>query len=122
MKRKTPANFKEHFLGIWADLNDPLELAEKLDAYDSLRPGRKNNPNQTFKMKEEFRKPFPIKKSPPVGDSMITAHQDPLEQYLDSQVPELKEESPSSVMDAGLLESSSQSVLPARELKKRKQQ
>ncbi|GFU38183.1 transposon Ty3-I Gag-Pol polyprotein [Nephila pilipes] len=29
----------------------------------------KNNPNQTFKKKEEFRKPFPIKKSPPVGGS-----------------------------------------------------
>ncbi|GFS87710.1 uncharacterized protein NPIL_689531, partial [Nephila pilipes] len=27
------------------------------------------NPNQTFKKKEEFRKPFPIKKSPPVGGS-----------------------------------------------------
>ncbi|GFT64198.1 hypothetical protein NPIL_699651 [Nephila pilipes] len=46
---------------------------------------------------------------------MITTHQNPLEQYLDSQVPELKEESPSSVTDAGLQESSSQSVLPARE-------
>ncbi|GFT08850.1 CCHC-type domain-containing protein [Nephila pilipes] len=69
MKRKTPANIKEHFLDIWVDLNDPLELAEKLDAYDSLRPGMKNNPNQTFKKKEEFRKPFPIKKSPPVGGS-----------------------------------------------------
>ncbi|GFU44988.1 uncharacterized protein NPIL_8961 [Nephila pilipes] len=43
---------------------------------------------------------------------MITTHQDPLEQYLDSQVPELKEENPSSVTDAGLLKSSNQSVLP----------
>ncbi|GFU59359.1 retrovirus-related Pol polyprotein from transposon 297 [Trichonephila clavipes] len=59
IKRETPANIKEHFLDIWADLNDPLELAEKLDAYDSLKPGMKNNPNQTLKKKEEFRKPFP---------------------------------------------------------------
>ncbi|GFS74237.1 retrovirus-related Pol polyprotein from transposon 297 [Trichonephila clavipes] len=59
IKRKTPANIKEHFLDIWADLNDPLELAEKLDTYDSLRPGMKNNSNQTFK-KKEFRKSFPI--------------------------------------------------------------
>ncbi|GFS32890.1 hypothetical protein NPIL_95791 [Nephila pilipes] len=29
----------------------------------------KNNPNQTFKKKEEFRKPFPVKKSQPVGGS-----------------------------------------------------
>ncbi|GFU54408.1 retrovirus-related Pol polyprotein from transposon 297 [Trichonephila clavipes] len=41
IKRKTPANIKEYFLDIWADLNDPLELAEKLDAYDSLSPGMK---------------------------------------------------------------------------------
>ncbi|GFX88135.1 hypothetical protein TNCV_159501 [Trichonephila clavipes] len=63
IRRKTPANIKEHFLVIWADLNDPLELAEKLDAYDSLRPGKKSNRNETFKKKEEFRKPFPIKKN-----------------------------------------------------------
>ncbi|GFS63555.1 retrovirus-related Pol polyprotein from transposon 297 [Trichonephila clavipes] len=43
-EKKNPdltSNIKEHFLDIWADLNDPLELAEKLDAYDSLRPGMK---------------------------------------------------------------------------------
>ncbi|GFS91747.1 transposon Ty3-I Gag-Pol polyprotein [Trichonephila clavipes] len=68
IKRKTPANIKEHFLDIWADLDDPLELAEKLDAYDSLRPGMKTVPNQTFK-KKEFRKPFPLKKNQPVGGS-----------------------------------------------------
>ncbi|GFV27713.1 retrovirus-related Pol polyprotein from transposon 297 [Trichonephila clavipes] len=43
IKRKTPENIKEHFLDIWADLNDPLELAEKLDAYDNLRPGMKRS-------------------------------------------------------------------------------
>ncbi|GFU65437.1 retrovirus-related Pol polyprotein from transposon 297 [Trichonephila clavipes] len=43
IKRKTPANIKEHFLDIWADLNDPLELAEKLHAYDNLRPGMKRS-------------------------------------------------------------------------------
>ncbi|GFT09007.1 hypothetical protein TNCV_4104781 [Trichonephila clavipes] len=32
-----------------ADLNDPLELAEKLDAYYNLRPGMKSNSNQSFK-------------------------------------------------------------------------
>ncbi|GFX86101.1 retrovirus-related Pol polyprotein from transposon 297 [Trichonephila clavipes] len=69
IKIKTPANIKEHFLDIWADLNDPLELAEKLDAYDNLRPEMKSNSNQTFKKKEEFRKPFPLKKNQPVGGS-----------------------------------------------------
>ncbi|GFW29747.1 retrovirus-related Pol polyprotein from transposon 297 [Trichonephila clavipes] len=69
IKRKTPANIKEHFLDIWVDLNDPLELAEKLDAYDNLRPGMKSKSNQTFKKKEEFRKPFSLKKNQPVGGS-----------------------------------------------------
>ncbi|GFW38639.1 uncharacterized protein TNCV_3880061 [Trichonephila clavipes] len=69
IKRKTPDNIKEHFLDIWVDLNDPLELAEKLDAYDNLRPGMKSNSNQTIKKKEEFRKPFLLKKNQPVGGS-----------------------------------------------------
>ncbi|GFT15734.1 hypothetical protein NPIL_29521 [Nephila pilipes] len=47
---------------------------------------------------------------------MITIHHDPLEQYLDSQVPELKEESPSRVTDVGLLESSSQKFLEKRKV------
>ncbi|GFY11602.1 retrovirus-related Pol polyprotein from transposon 17.6 [Trichonephila clavipes] len=63
------ANIKEHFLDIWADLNDPLELADKLNAYDNLRPGMKSNSNQTVKKKEEFRKLFPLKKNQPVGGS-----------------------------------------------------
>ncbi|GFX79830.1 retrovirus-related Pol polyprotein from transposon 297 [Trichonephila clavipes] len=49
-------------------------------------------------------------------DPVITTHLDPLELYLDSQVTKLKEETPYSVTDVELLESSSQSVLPAREL------
>ncbi|GFW41528.1 transposon Ty3-I Gag-Pol polyprotein [Trichonephila clavipes] len=69
IKRKTPANIKEHFLDVWANLNDPLELAEKLDAYDNLKPGMKSNSNQTLKKKDELRKPFPLKKNQPVGGS-----------------------------------------------------
>ncbi|GFT99664.1 uncharacterized protein TNCV_1140561 [Trichonephila clavipes] len=123
IKRKTPVNIKEHFLDIWVDLNDPLELAEKLDAYDSLRPGMKNNSNQTFK-KKEFRKPFPIKKSQVnlSEDPMITTHLDPLELYLDPQASKMKEETPYSVRDVELLVPSSQSALNARELMKWKQQ
>ncbi|GFX44695.1 transposon Ty3-I Gag-Pol polyprotein [Trichonephila clavipes] len=69
IKRKTPANINEHFLDIWTALNDPLELVEKLDAYDSLWHAMKSNPYQTFKKKEEFRKPFPLKKNQPVRGS-----------------------------------------------------
>ncbi|GFY39156.1 hypothetical protein TNIN_17071 [Trichonephila inaurata madagascariensis] len=58
IKRKTPANIKEHFLDIWADLNDPLELAEKLDAYDSLRPGMKSNQIRLSRRKKNSGNPF----------------------------------------------------------------
>ncbi|GFS29516.1 hypothetical protein NPIL_205551 [Nephila pilipes] len=64
----------------------------------------KNNPNQTFKKKEEFRKPFPIKKSPPVGGFYDNRSPGLSRTVPRFQVPELKEESPSSVTDAGLLE------------------
>ncbi|GFT51052.1 retrovirus-related Pol polyprotein from transposon 297 [Trichonephila clavipes] len=123
IKRKTPANIKEHFLDIWADLNDPLELAEKLDAYDSLWPGKKSNPNETFKKKEESRKPFPLTKNQLVGGSRDNHSPGPSRTVPGfPQVTKLKEETPYSVTDVELLMPSSQSVLSARELMKWKQE
>ncbi|GFW41772.1 uncharacterized protein TNCV_4980231 [Trichonephila clavipes] len=69
IKRKNSSKYQRTFSGYFGDLNDPLELTEKLDACDSLTPGMKSNPNQSFQKKEEFRKPFPIKKDQPVGGS-----------------------------------------------------
>ncbi|GFR14598.1 hypothetical protein TNCT_202821 [Trichonephila clavata] len=66
----------------------------------------------TFKKKEDFRKPFPIKKSQPVG-----GYHDNHSPGPSRTVPRF----PSSrtegycVTDVGLLESSNQSALPARE-------
>ncbi|GFR04784.1 retrovirus-related Pol polyprotein from transposon 297 [Trichonephila clavata] len=59
--------FELEKLRIQLEMQKLSQAPVKLDAYDSLRPVMKNNPNQTFKKKEEFRKPFPIKKSQPVG-------------------------------------------------------
>ncbi|GFV70576.1 retrovirus-related Pol polyprotein from transposon 297 [Trichonephila clavipes] len=122
IKRKTPANINKHFLDIWADLNDPLELAEKLDAYDNLRPGMKSNSNQTFKKKEEFRKLFPLKKNQPVGGSHEYHSSGPSRTV--PRFPGYKTEGRNQIRcyGCGLLESSSQSVLNARELMKWKQQ
>ncbi|GFR06455.1 hypothetical protein TNCT_39491 [Trichonephila clavata] len=69
----------------------------------------------TFKKKEEFRKPFSIKKSQPGGGYHDNHSPGPSRTGLDYQVLELKEESPYSVTDVGLLESSNKSALPARE-------
>ncbi|GFT94398.1 hypothetical protein TNCV_2391771 [Trichonephila clavipes] len=46
-----------------------LEEKQKADVVAHLRPGMKSNPNPTLKKKEEFKKPFPIKISQPVGGS-----------------------------------------------------
>ncbi|GFX72986.1 retrovirus-related Pol polyprotein from transposon 297 [Trichonephila clavipes] len=60
----------------------------------------KSNSNETFKKKEEFRKPFPIKKKVNLlMDPMITTHLDPLEQYLD--FPSYKTEGRKSIQCYG---------------------
>ncbi|GFY67930.1 hypothetical protein TNIN_305141 [Trichonephila inaurata madagascariensis] len=82
----------------------------------------KSNPNQNFKKKKEFRKPFPIKKNQPVGGSHDNHSPGP--SRIVPTFPRYKTEGRNpihSVTDVGLLVSSSQSA-PARELMKWKQQ
>ncbi|GFW75565.1 hypothetical protein TNCV_4427481 [Trichonephila clavipes] len=57
----------------------------------------KKNSNQSIKKKAG--NSFQGRKVNLLENSMVPTHQDPLEQYLDSHVPELKEEIPSSVTD-----------------------
>ncbi|GFT64765.1 uncharacterized protein TNCV_4545111 [Trichonephila clavipes] len=47
----------------------PIARQDGDDAQNYEKPGMKSNPNDTFKKKEEFRKPIPIQKSQPVGGS-----------------------------------------------------
>ncbi|GBO32368.1 hypothetical protein AVEN_22758-1 [Araneus ventricosus] len=39
IKKKTPPDLKEHFIDSWAEWNQPLELVEKLDAYENISHG-----------------------------------------------------------------------------------
>ncbi|GBM29989.1 hypothetical protein AVEN_127143-1, partial [Araneus ventricosus] len=43
IKRRTPPEFKEHFVDYWSELNKPFELAEKLDAYETVKLGMKKH-------------------------------------------------------------------------------
>ncbi|GBM29683.1 hypothetical protein AVEN_156871-1 [Araneus ventricosus] len=44
LKRRVSSDVKDHFLGEWEELIDPLELAGKLDQYESVRSNWKINP------------------------------------------------------------------------------
>ncbi|GBN98979.1 hypothetical protein AVEN_13854-1 [Araneus ventricosus] len=44
LKRRVPSDVKDHLLDEWGELVDPLELAGKLDQYESARSNRKLNP------------------------------------------------------------------------------
>ncbi|GBN58085.1 hypothetical protein AVEN_258011-1 [Araneus ventricosus] len=43
LKRRVSNDIKDNFLDEWGDLVDPLELAGKLDQYESVRSSRKTN-------------------------------------------------------------------------------
>ena len=38
MKRRSTPECRQHYLDVWENLNNPSELAEKLDSYEGLRP------------------------------------------------------------------------------------
>ncbi|GBN57851.1 hypothetical protein AVEN_30142-1 [Araneus ventricosus] len=57
IKKKTPPDLKEHLIDSWAEWNQPLELVEKLDAYENIRHGLKKN--STPQNKQNLRSDFP---------------------------------------------------------------
>ncbi|KAF8763666.1 ALK tyrosine kinase receptor like protein [Argiope bruennichi] len=54
--KNTPPDLKEHFIDSWAEWNQPLELAEKLNSYKNNRQGSKNH--STPNNKQNFRSDF----------------------------------------------------------------
>ncbi|GBM59023.1 hypothetical protein AVEN_19295-1, partial [Araneus ventricosus] len=65
LKRRVPNDIKDHFLDEWGDLVDPLELAGKLDQYESVRSNRKINP-----VRMEERRPIErIKPNSPIKEN-----------------------------------------------------
>lgn len=52
IKKKTPEDFRTHFIDEWTEWNSPEELADKLDAYDNLRTTLKRD--MTYVKKKMF--------------------------------------------------------------------
>ncbi|GFY21042.1 retrovirus-related Pol polyprotein from transposon 17.6 [Trichonephila clavipes] len=59
IKKKTPQDYKDHFLDQWCNWNNPLQLVDKLDSYEEVKNMRnKNNKNFSWKQKEMNSSPW----------------------------------------------------------------
>ncbi|GFV96039.1 transposon Tf2-6 polyprotein [Trichonephila clavipes] len=55
LKRKTPFEFKEYYLDEWANMNSPVQLAEKLEEFEDFKRTLKQKSSSPFVNKQEFR-------------------------------------------------------------------
>ncbi|GFW21044.1 uncharacterized protein TNCV_2702841 [Trichonephila clavipes] len=55
LKRKTPFEFKEYYLDEWANMNSPVQLAEKLEEFEDFKRTLKQKCSSPFVKKQEFR-------------------------------------------------------------------
>ncbi|GFX71159.1 uncharacterized protein TNCV_3649241 [Trichonephila clavipes] len=55
LKRKTPFEFKEYYLDEWANMNSPVQLAEKLEDFEDFKRTLKQKSSSPFVKKQEFR-------------------------------------------------------------------
>ncbi|GFT47603.1 uncharacterized protein TNCV_2346121 [Trichonephila clavipes] len=55
LKRKTPFEFKEYYLDEWANMNSPVQLAEKLEEFEAFKRTLKQKSSSPFVKKQEFR-------------------------------------------------------------------
>ncbi|GFT21986.1 peptidase A2 domain-containing protein [Trichonephila clavipes] len=55
LKRKTPFEFKEYYLDEWANMNSPVQLAEKLEEFEGFKRTLKQKSSSPFVKKQEFR-------------------------------------------------------------------
>ncbi|GFV25218.1 CCHC-type domain-containing protein [Trichonephila clavipes] len=59
IKKKTPHDYRDHFLDQWCNWNNPLQLVDKLDSYEEVKNMRnKNNKNFSWKQKEMNSSPW----------------------------------------------------------------
>ncbi|GFX45646.1 uncharacterized protein TNCV_176391 [Trichonephila clavipes] len=55
LKRKTPFEFKEYYLDEWANMNCPVQLAEKLEEFEDFKRTLEQKSSSPFVKKQEFR-------------------------------------------------------------------
>ncbi|GFU26215.1 uncharacterized protein TNCV_5106371 [Trichonephila clavipes] len=55
LKRKTPFEFKEYYLDEWANMNSPVQLAEKLEEFKDFKRTLKQKSSGPFVKKQEYK-------------------------------------------------------------------
>ncbi|GFW33976.1 uncharacterized protein TNCV_286601 [Trichonephila clavipes] len=55
LKRKTPLEFKEYYLDEQANMNSPVQFAEKLEEFDDIKRTLKQKSISSFVKKQEFK-------------------------------------------------------------------
>ncbi|GFX97002.1 uncharacterized protein TNCV_1997341 [Trichonephila clavipes] len=55
LKRKTPFEFKEYYLDEWANMNSPVQLAEKLEEFEDFKRTLKQKSSSSFVKKQEYK-------------------------------------------------------------------
>ncbi|GFV58144.1 uncharacterized protein TNCV_687511 [Trichonephila clavipes] len=55
LKRKTPFEFKEYYLDEWANMNSPVQIAEKLEEFEDFKRTLKQKSSSPFVKKQEFK-------------------------------------------------------------------
>ncbi|GFT61563.1 uncharacterized protein TNCV_34231 [Trichonephila clavipes] len=55
LKRKTPFEFKEYYLDKWANMNSPVQLAEKLKEFEDFKRTLKQKSSSPFVKKQEYK-------------------------------------------------------------------
>ncbi|GFU53572.1 hypothetical protein TNCV_3969401 [Trichonephila clavipes] len=57
LKRKTPFEFNEYYLDEWANMNSPVQLAEKLEEFEDFKRTLSQKSSKPFVKKPEFKSP-----------------------------------------------------------------
>ncbi|GFW21939.1 uncharacterized protein TNCV_4822221 [Trichonephila clavipes] len=55
LKRKTPFEFKEYYLDEWANMNSPVQLADKLEEFEDFKRTLKQKSSSPFVKKQEYK-------------------------------------------------------------------
>ncbi|GFV08439.1 uncharacterized protein TNCV_328731 [Trichonephila clavipes] len=55
LKRKTPFEFKEYYLDEWANMNSPVQLAEKIEEFEDFKKTLKQKSSSPFVKKQEYK-------------------------------------------------------------------
>ncbi|GFT80516.1 transposon Tf2-6 polyprotein [Trichonephila clavipes] len=55
LKRKTPFEFKEYYLDEWANMNSPIQLAEKVEELKDFKRTLKQKSSSRFVKKQEYK-------------------------------------------------------------------